>query len=319
MLFIDQLLQNGFLCDSKEQEAYLLGLLDASIKVSVKNVAHYYYVETPQEIWEFKEFPNIALPWEHTWIEWPAASSMNINGKMHFYPDLKGVYMGILFVSRKFREDWLVSATTFIGRLKTQQKARLAECFIYRVASTGRFCESGINLELQRAISSGFNVPLRTVQGDVKVGKDLGSFIIYRPQYLEALGLELLPVDQVTTVLHVPLLALSFCHCKNVTVQTQRPATKLNKKRIKRGKPPYVEYKTLEITPIKKMCEGSVNASGMPLKRALHICRGHFKDYRKSGLFGKHKDVFWWDMAVRGDRQKGMIVKDYEVKSDGAK
>jgi hypothetical protein len=49
------------------------------------------------------------------------------------------------------------------------------------------------------------------------------------------------------------------------------------------------------------------------MKQALHICRGHFKDYRQSGLFGRHKGVFWWDMAARGSAEQGIVDKDYRI------
>ena len=35
------------------------------------------------------------------------------------------------------------------------------------------------------------------------------------------------------------------------------------------------------------------------LKRALHICRGHFKDYREGrGLFAKTHGIWWWDFRL---------------------
>jgi len=52
---------------------------------------------------------------------------------------------------------------------------------------------------------------------------------------------------------------------------------------------------------------------GRHIQQALHICRGHFKDYRDSGLFGKHFGIYWWDMHMRGSKEYGEIVKDYEI------
>ena len=58
------------------------------------------------------------------------------------------------------------------------------------------------------------------------------------------------------------------------------------------------------------------NAAGADIGQSpLHICRGHFKDYRESGLFGKVKGIFWWDQYVRGDLENGAVVKDYNVKA----
>ena len=52
------------------------------------------------------------------------------------------------------------------------------------------------------------------------------------------------------------------------------------------------------------------------LQYALHICRGHFKDFSQSkGLFSRNKGLFWWDPQVRGNREIGGVIKDYKVKS----
>jgi len=40
------------------------------------------------------------------------------------------------------------------------------------------------------------------------------------------------------------------------------------------------------------------------------VYRGHFKDYREKGLFGRHKGLFWWSSHVRGKRPlKGKELK----------
>ncbi len=111
------------------------------------------------------------------------------------------------------------------------------------------------------------------------------------------------------------LLAASFLHCRNVSTEEHVPQPKLNKAYRKRHGRPLVRYKTLTIEPMKRILrkEGHVEVNG--LSKALHICRGHFKDYRASaGLFGKHKGLFWWDMQARGALDQGAVVKDYAIK-----
>jgi hypothetical protein len=49
------------------------------------------------------------------------------------------------------------------------------------------------------------------------------------------------------------------------------------------------------------------------LKRALHICRGHFAHYEDKGLFGKYKGRFWIPQHVRGSIETGAALKDYQV------
>lgn len=109
-------------------------------------------------------------------------------------------------------------------------------------------------------------------------------------------------------------IAISFMHCKNVTAVKNCPSEKLQKAREKKNKAPIVTYKTLKIEPVKRILreEGQVESVGY--KQALHICRGHFKDYRDGkGLFGKYKGLYWWESQVRGDVKEGEIRKIYEI------
>ncbi|MBA7581659.1 hypothetical protein ES708_23567 [subsurface metagenome] len=109
-----------------------------------------------------------------------------------------------------------------------------------------------------------------------------------------------------TSDLFVPLLTLCFMHCKNIIIKTVRPPERLIQVRVKRGKPSPIVYKILEIRPVKHILEteGEVQKAG--LKGALHICRGHFKDYSiGKGLFGKFHGMYWWDMNIRGTPEAG--------------
>lgn len=123
-----------------------------------------------------------------------------------------------------------------------------------------------------------------------------------------------MPVDIDATLLPYTF-AISLLHCKNVTLIDKPVPEKVQRARARRGKEPKFVYKTLEIEPMKQILrtEGQVEKVG--LKQALHVCRGHFKDYREKGLFGKesHKGIYWWDMHVRGTLEAGAVVKDYRV------
>lgn len=75
-----------------------------------------------------------------------------------------------------------------------------------------------------------------------------------------------------------------------------------------------LDYRVLNIEPMKAVMstEGCLESDGP--KVALHLCRGHFKDFRNGpGLFGKHKGIFWWEGSVRGSLSKGRVDKDYSV------
>jgi hypothetical protein len=110
------------------------------------------------------------------------------------------------------------------------------------------------------------------------------------------------------------LLAIGFMHCKNVRHVEHDPVFKSGKG-WRAAKPSRVRHYTLEIDPMKETLRREGQSETLGLKQALHICRGHFKDYRQSGLFGKIKGIFWWDSAVRGSPEHGQVVKDYAVKA----
>lgn len=105
-------------------------------------------------------------------------------------------------------------------------------------------------------------------------------------------------------------LAISFMHCKNVKTVSNYPP-----RQISRNGQPRAKYYTLQIAPMKKILEHEGGSNKTGLKLALHICRGHFKDYSGGdGLFGKYKGLYWWDSQVRGTSSRGVVVKDYSIK-----
>ena len=113
------------------------------------------------------------------------------------------------------------------------------------------------------------------------------------------------------------LLAISLMHCKNVVridaTETEGPP----KKWLRRMKQPEIRYHVLNIDPMKEVlrCEGGIETNG--LKKALHICRGHFRTYSEEskGMFGRLHGTFWVPQHARGDKALGEVKKDYNVKA----
>ena len=96
-------------------------------------------------------------------------------------------------------------------------------------------------------------------------------------------------------------------HQKKARVQVFAAPAKLNRKRIKRGKEPFYEYRILTVDPDAPNVE-IIN----PVKRhhkspKLHVRRGHWRQYRSG------KKV-WVEQMLVGDPDKGVVIKDYEVK-----
>jgi hypothetical protein len=107
-------------------------------------------------------------------------------------------------------------------------------------------------------------------------------------------------------------LALSFLHCKNVTLATEDPCH--SRKPPRKGEAcRRLHYKVLNIQPMQEVLRREGGQAQHGLKKALHICRGYFKDYRERSLFGKYQGLFWWEAHVRGASTHGVVAKDYRV------
>jgi hypothetical protein len=109
------------------------------------------------------------------------------------------------------------------------------------------------------------------------------------------------------------LLGISFMHCNNVQIlEAEVPRQLINKQIKKHGRVP-VRYYVLNIEPFKEVLRAEGCSDEVGAKKALHICRGHFKNYEEHGLFGKHYGRYWWSDAVRGSKEQGIVIKDYDV------
>lgn len=118
------------------------------------------------------------------------------------------------------------------------------------------------------------------------------------------------------TLFFIALMTICFMHSKNVTLIDEIPPPKLSKRHEEKYGEPLVTYRTLNVRPMRtvKTADGGEKQEQAPATSALHICRGHFKDFRDGkGLFGKFKEIYWWDQHVRGDEKIGTVVKDYKV------
>jgi hypothetical protein len=119
--------------------------------------------------------------------------------------------------------------------------------------------------------------------------------------------------EQLPSTLIPFFFAISLAHCKNVMVQPIRTASATCKGR--HGHDGRIIYRTLNINSLRTIIssEGKECGGKTAIRRALHICRGHFKDYRESGLFGRNFGIYWWNMQARGSKEHGEIKKGYRI------
>lgn len=109
------------------------------------------------------------------------------------------------------------------------------------------------------------------------------------------------------------LAAHAFLACKNVSTETVVPPRKMSQKHARRHGKPLVRYKVLKIAAMGRPRSGS-SGSGDAEDRSLHIVRGHFKTFTDDKpLFGSRTGTYWWSQALRGNKDVGVVVKDYEL------
>jgi hypothetical protein len=110
------------------------------------------------------------------------------------------------------------------------------------------------------------------------------------------------------------LLTISFFHCRNVDVHPSLLPEKVSERHRKKHGRPLIRYYVLDIDPMRRVLEGLRTGRRDELRRALHICRGHFKTFSPDApLLGKHVGTYWWAPQVRGSKSEGVVVKDYRV------
>jgi hypothetical protein len=115
---------------------------------------------------------------------------------------------------------------------------------------------------------------------------------------------------------YVPLLALTFLHCKNVEVIKPPPPSK---KRLPRKRKFETRYHRLKIEAIGQKREGEVGSRKTGIEQGLHIVRGHFREYGeefgKGKLFGKYSGRYWVAAHMSGSLESGVVTKDYEIEA----
>lgn len=98
----------------------------------------------------------------------------------------------------------------------------------------------------------------------------------------------------------------SLLNCKNIGTELWTPEESLNRKRIKKGRLPFFEYKMLYVKPDKN----DTNTTGVKntdrLSPRQHLRRGHIRVLRSG-------DCVWVSACVVGDKNKGFVKKDYIV------
>lgn len=305
--FYDRILQSSRMTEDEKNIVQQCTLID------IDNVARYYFEGSTQENWSFRDdFPNIAPPLPAMFFEFKApriivSDKFGITEWAAKYPGLEAFGIGMWAHDADPATTYNVSGTPLSG--------------IRWFVETLHFIDIGKRAEPQPLLSIRFPVDVDGMWYSADGGKSIVLSFVPREsglawaqannltfeEYVSSLG------EECKGMLYPVCLALSFMHCKNVVQRLVKPEDWMVKNAQKKRRPIPVTYRVLDIEPMKTVLHSEGQSEKTGLKKALHICRGHFKTYDEKPLFGRVKGTFWWPSTVRGSLSEGAVVKDYRV------
>jgi len=310
------------------------------VAVDIIGASKWFYEESEQNVWDWEEdFATILPPWKVCWLEFVPSKVHRISKNQYIdktaevglldnvgflvtrieVDDARGIEM----LEQDYMIDFLGMRTAATqnpgGLLRRREAINKAtgdgfECKYLMIILQFLANKHGIVKNVLSFYLDKWGKPIATAQAAI-VDPQAARRIRQLPpgedrDYIER------QAGEMVAVLSFPMaFAFSLMHCKNVTLEDISIPYKLAKKRRKKGIQT-ITFKTLVIDPMRRQAKReSVEGDGIDtVKKALHVCRGHFKDYRQSGLFGKLFDIYWWEQHLRGSSDNGVVVKDYAVK-----
>jgi len=329
---LDRLLQRGVEGDVDFRAWAQASGLTTCERIVVDNVSDYFYAHAGKTVWDWvADFPNLAPPFDTFWMEANAPRTVrDAHGKpISTPPEAQHRATGVMAAGVRKPDEmspgefvlmladaWgFMRAGVVIANDLLDAPVRWALAFsIFLEDRLSQFQFVGNRILWLDGEGRLLDIPGRTSEQRIQ-----GIWTVLGPPFLthawrERHGAEAAWEAQrfISSMLSPYGLALSLMHCKNVEIRPA-PTPERVRDRRHRHRRPALTYRVLEIEPMKRVLrsEGRIAETGMRL--ALHICRGHFKDYRQRGLFGKLRGIYWWDSHLRGDLRSGVAVKDYEI------
>lgn len=306
-MFFDRIMRQESLPDDDRRTLGMCTVLD------INNVARYYYEGSSQEVWNIrKDFPNIAPPLPAMFFEYQMPTLINsekfgINRPSERYEAVRGFGVGM------WAQDMDPSITYNFDGMVVSGMRWLVE--------TMHFMDVGKHIDVRPLLHIGYPV----TEDGMWYSADDGTTIVHSfhgfqstRDWAEANGLPYQDVlrglgEECMAQMNPILLALSFMHCKNVIQRAVKPEDWIVRNAQKKKRPIPVTYHVLDIEPMKTVLRTEGQSEKTGLKKALHICRGHFAAYDEKPLFGKVRGTFWKPSHVRGSLSEGAVVKDYRV------
>lgn len=294
--------------------------LDEAVLVRAQNVHDYFQANHQLHNWEdLRSFFAVRPPFPRMVLTYDHAFKNKQDGRIYErHVDVIVTERNLEFFSHYFKDE----ANIIKGQINELTK-------MIATVSPDRFLEVRMGIDAQEVPGRWF--VMIDASGKVLTNGDLGWVFVkdYREdswinRMTAQTGDDMQEIIQDFFSKHgaIALATLQFMNCKNVEVVDHTPSRQQRRHAERTGTRQPVTYKTLVIHPmgrkhIQAVAGQDQLVSGVqPI--ALHICRGHFKDYRleagSEGLGRWHvHGVWWWSPQVRGSAATGRVVKDYEV------
>ena len=267
------------------------------VNVDLQFVADYHFTLGSPVVSSASDFPNIAPPWDNAWYEFKIPGTdksfgcLQSGGRTYaegyedFYNDIGKIFGNVEL--GEIVPSYMTYSSLFC--FSRSEQTFYPDIYMLQVLDAdGRAIHNGKGTAVLR-LGEGWDK-----LNQVGFGLDL-------PKVMYSLYL-------------VVMFGISLIHCKNTKLVKNKIDPKEQQRRIRRNLSPITRYYTLDITPMNKIVTSAMRESGGNFANALHICRGHFKDYSKGGgLFGRNKGLYWWNQQARGTKAAGEVVKDYSV------
>ena len=265
MRLLDKILTGEFQSSPHFNKTELLRFLAQSQLVVADNVLKYMLENRAGDIVSPSDFPCVMLPFEYTFIEVRIPRST----QWSTWAEEGGVLLS-MNEPKAPEKSGFVSDEMIEWSLRPEVKFHLHATVFFNSKEDG-LCP------MCRLI-----MPV-TEDGRLTTGDDTKFWVIV-DRCLPIPGYEEFPealrdehLKCAGWILPSALMAISFMHCRNVAVKKETPPLLLSKKHEKRTGRPLLRYHVIQIDHMKQVLEREGNASTEGLKKALHICRGHFK------------------------------------------
>jgi hypothetical protein len=310
---------------------------EAVVPIDIRDVAAF-YAANGEAGWNVADFPCIASPFKQAWYETPESCFArwdNTRAARWFDVERWG-WMFLTwesgFRAAKGCHDALMDAADPMRRHISPQEAAELERGI-RASNEAASYEVGFmqfvygfgllrSGEIHQFMSGTMSL---SPEGRYIADEEAGGFSLCGPLAEEFNDPEISADERkkatecILSRLGSAFLAISFLHCKNVTLVDRPIPEKVRRRRAARGYSPGTQFKELRVEPMRKILRTEGRSDEVGLKRALHICRGHFATYTEDKpLFGRTVGTFWVPAHVRGTKDAGEVRKSYKVEAPRA-